>query len=141
MKYVLDASVAYKWEVPELDSDKALRLRDAFRAGVHELIAPDYFPLELAHALTKAERQGNILPGQSSLFWANIVTAPPVLHPSLPLAPRAVAIANRMRIGFYDCLYVALAEQEACELVTADQKLVINLKKQFPFVVPLSSFP
>ena len=39
MRYILDASVAYKWEVPEPDSDKAVRLRDAFRAGIHELIA------------------------------------------------------------------------------------------------------
>ena len=97
--------------------------------------------MELAHALTKAERQGNLLPGQSNLFWTNILATPPLLHPSFPLAPRAIAIANRMRIGFYDCLYVALAEREACELVTADQKLVSNLQRQFPFVVPLSSLP
>jgi predicted nucleic acid-binding protein len=141
MKYVLDASVAYKWEVPEPDSDKAIRLRDAFRAGVHGLIAPDYFPLELAHALTKAERQGSILPGQAYPFWTTIVAAPPVLYPSFSLAPRAMAIANRMRIGFYDCVYVALAERERCELVTADQKLVNNLQTRFPFIVPLSSLP
>lgn len=29
-----------------------------------------------------------------------------------------------MRIGVYDCIYVALAEHEKCELVTADTTLV-----------------
>jgi predicted nucleic acid-binding protein len=43
MKYVIDSSVAFKWVVPESDSDKADRLRDAFRNAVHELLAPDVF--------------------------------------------------------------------------------------------------
>jgi predicted nucleic acid-binding protein len=46
-----------------------------------------------------------------------------------------------MRVGIYDCLYVALAEREGCDFVTADQKLVANLQPHFPFVVPLSSLP
>ena len=56
MKYVLDSSVAFKWEVPETDSDKANRLREDFRHSVHEFLAPDFFPIELAHALTRAVR-------------------------------------------------------------------------------------
>jgi predicted nucleic acid-binding protein len=63
MKYVLDSSVAFKWVVPETDSGKANQLREDFRQGVHELLAPDLFPVELAHALTRAERQGRILVG------------------------------------------------------------------------------
>jgi hypothetical protein len=55
---VLDASVAFKWEVPDPDADQANRLRDDFPNGVHELLAPDFFPQEMAHALTRTERQG-----------------------------------------------------------------------------------
>ncbi|MCI0685515.1 MAG: type II toxin-antitoxin system VapC family toxin [Gemmataceae bacterium] len=61
MKYVLDSNVAFKWGVPEPDSDKANRLRDAFRNSLHEFLAPDFFPIELGHALTRAERQNRIL--------------------------------------------------------------------------------
>ena len=57
MKYVPNSSVAFNWVVPEVDSDKALRLRDGFRNDIHELLAPDIFPIELGHALTKAERR------------------------------------------------------------------------------------
>jgi hypothetical protein len=46
MKYVLDASVAEKWVLPEPDSAKAIALRDDYRRGVHELLAPDTFPAE-----------------------------------------------------------------------------------------------
>jgi predicted nucleic acid-binding protein len=40
-----------------------------------------------------------------------------------------------------DCLYVALAEAENCELVTADDKLVKALQAMFPGIVHLGSFP
>jgi predicted nucleic acid-binding protein len=128
MRYVLDSSVAFKWVVPETDSDKADRLRDDARAAVHQLLSPDIFPAELAHALTRAERQGRILVGQARLFWVDVMTT-----------PRAIDISSRSRIGVYDCLYVALAEREGCELVTADTRLVANLKPQYPFIVELTS--
>jgi predicted nucleic acid-binding protein len=66
MKYVLDASVAVKWVLPEPDSAKALSIRDDYRIGTHELIAPDTLPVEVCHALTRAERSaGMSLPRRS----------------------------------------------------------------------------
>ena len=58
MKYVLDSSVGFKWAVVEQDTPKARQVRDDFRNALVELIAPDVFPVEIAHALTRAERQG-----------------------------------------------------------------------------------
>jgi hypothetical protein len=49
MRYVLDTSVAFKWVVAEPDADKAIRLREDFRNGIHELLAPDIFPAEMAN--------------------------------------------------------------------------------------------
>src|SRR5262245_6361840 len=141
MKYVVDSSVAFKWEVPETDSDKANLLRDDGRNGIHELLAPDFFPLELAHALTRAERQGRIAIGQAQLFWSDAMTTPPILMTSLPLALRAINISSSIRIGVYDCLYVALAELEKSDFITADDKLVLNVQKQFPFVKHLRTLP
>ena len=40
MRFVIDASTAFQWDVPEPDSAKAIRLRDDDRNGVHELISP-----------------------------------------------------------------------------------------------------
>ena len=65
----------------------------------------------------------------------------PDLHPYLPLLPRAYAIASAARIGVYDCLYIALAEREGCELVTSDQRLLNALKPTFPFIIDLASLP
>ncbi len=120
MKYVLDASVALKWVLTEADSAKALDLRDQFRKQLHELLAPDIFLSEAAHALTRAERKGIIKQGEAAILLADILSTPPDLHPVRPLLPRAVDISSQMRVGYYDCLYVALAERENCRMVTAD---------------------
>jgi predicted nucleic acid-binding protein len=141
MIYVLDASVALKWVLPEADSDKAIRLQSLMQAGVHDLFAPDVFPVEVAHALTRAERKGDIPIGDAELHLLNILSNAPQFHPSLALLRRALAISSAARIGVYDCLYVALAEREACELITADDKLLKGLSSQFPFIVSLTLLP
>ncbi len=139
MRYVLDASVALKWVLIEADSGKARQLRDDFRAGIHELIAPDSFALEIALALTKAERRGMIQ--DAAARWTDVMTSAPHFSPSHPLAPRAIQIASQARIGVYDCLYVALAEREGCDLVTADSRLVNSLQPAFSFITSLASLP
>jgi predicted nucleic acid-binding protein len=141
MKYVVDCSVAFKWVVPEVDSDKALRLREGYRNGVHELIAPDIFPAEVANALLMAERRGRIPAGQFPSYLADILTTTPDLHLTRPLLGRVAVITATFRVSVYDGLYVALAEREGCELVTADDRLVRNLQGKFSFVIPLASLP
>jgi predicted nucleic acid-binding protein len=95
----------------------------------------------VAGALTKAERQKDIAVGQAIPLYAKVMNSPPVLIPHAPLIARAIDISSRTRSGYYDCLYVALAEREGCQLVTADQKSVNNLAPHFPFIVPLATLP
>ncbi len=139
MKYVLDASVGIKWVMNEIDSAKAHQLRDDFRSRIHDLIAPDSFPLEAAHALPKAGRRGIVT--DATRLWVELMVDSPQLFPSVPLMLRALAIAGQARIGVYDCLYVALAEREGYELVTADARLINSLQPAYPSVIALASVP
>jgi len=139
MKYIIDSSVVFKWLLPEVDTDKALRLLDGFQKGIHELGAPDILPVETTHALTRAERQGRITRARGNQLFIDFLNQLPYLHPYLPLLPKAYAISSSLRIGVYDSLYVALAEQQQCELVTADEKLVKNLQPTYPFIIAISS--
>lgn len=43
MKYVVDCSTALKWVVVEVDSPKAIQLRDDYCNGMLDLLAPDLF--------------------------------------------------------------------------------------------------
>src|SRR5947209_1796566 len=112
MIYVVDSSVAFKWVVAEKHDGKARQLRQDSRNGIHRLIAPNIFPGELAHALTRAERRGRISTGEALTLWTDVMSTPPRFFSSVSLMPRAIRISSQMRIGVYDCLYVALADQE-----------------------------
>jgi len=141
MRYVLDSNISLKLVLPEADSDPARRLRVDYQSQVHELLAPDVLPVEVAHGLAKAERRGVIPQGNADRLLTNILSTPPAFHPYLPLLRRALGIASLARIGVYDCLYVALAEREGCQLVTADDRLVRSLQPGFPFIMALASLP
>ena len=90
MKYVLDASVGIKWVMNEIDSAKAGQLRDDFRSRIHDLIAPDSFPLEAAHALTKAGRRAIVT--DATRLWVELMDAP---HSRLYLALLQVSASGR----------------------------------------------
>lgn len=139
MRLVLDSSVALKWFLHEADSDHALALRDGYLNQTHELLVPDVFPIEVGHALAKAERRKILAPPLGSENLTDLLAILPRVYPSIPLLPRAYEIASAVRIGLYDCLFVALAELERCELVTADQKLIANLQQEFPFIIALDT--
>ncbi len=141
MRYVLDSCVALKWVLRESDSAKAIRIRNEFVAEFHELLAPDIFPVEIGHALAKAERRGLVSTIDGVLKLSDVLSTLPLLHRTLPdLLPRAYALASAARIGVYDCLYVALADREGCRFVTADRRLINSLGVSHPFIVDLSTF-
>lgn len=62
----------------------------------------------------------------------------PHLRASSPLMPRGFELSSKMRFGVYDCLYVALAEQQHCRVVTSDQRLLSVFPNQ---TMALTSFP
>src|SRR5438876_3811095 len=99
MTYVIDASVALKWVLPENDTDKAERLRNDYLGGHLSLISPEFMALETLHALTRAERQGRIPAGDGGMCWQDILRTAPSFQESLPLAIRAYEIASQERTG------------------------------------------
>ncbi len=58
MRLILDSNLALKLVLPETDVAIAVQLLDDSNAGIHELLAPNVFPVEIAHSSTRAQRQG-----------------------------------------------------------------------------------
>lgn len=141
MKYVLDSSVALKWVLAEVDSHRAIRLRDRYLAGDIELVAPDIFLTEIANALASAERQNRIGVGESAIFLNDMLSITPVLHSTAPLLIRAMELAIASKHAVYDCVYVAMAEMQGCEFVTADEQLVRTFSKSHPIILLRSQLP
>jgi predicted nucleic acid-binding protein len=141
MKYVVDASVGVRWELQANDSDKARRLRADYANRIHELLAPETIIWETANSLIKAERQKNVPTGDAQRLYYDFLTTQPALCSPRPYVARGLKIALQTRAGLYDVFYALLAQEEQCELVTADLRMINNLQPTFPFIRPLSSMP
>lgn len=118
-RWVVDASVAIKWYLPEVHSENALRLLDDER----ELLVPDLVWSEVGNILWKKWQKAQLTVEQPSAILQDFGHLGLVIHSSQKLAPTAWSLATRLKRTFYDSLYLALAETQACPLVTADRRL------------------
>jgi predicted nucleic acid-binding protein len=75
MKWVLDSNIGVKWELRDDQSDKARTVRDGYSRGLHELLAPDVFTVECAHAFTRAQRQGRVTTAEGAFRQPRTRTA------------------------------------------------------------------
>ena len=123
MTWVVDASIAVKWVIPEVLSDKADRVRD----GDEDVLAPDLLLVEVATALWRKTAAKEISPREADDAFGLVRGSGIDLRPTAPLLPRAMVVARRLDHPVYDCVYLALAERERAALVTADHRLLRRL--------------
>ena len=84
--------------------------------------------IRLAHSYTEAQPQHHERgPEHRQRIAAHITQAYDRLTPLSTLAERALAIAGALDHSVYDCFYLALAEVEAGQLVTADRRLLAKV--------------
>jgi predicted nucleic acid-binding protein len=123
-KFVVDASVAIKWVVPEIHSAAALRLRQPD----YELIVPDFFFPEIGNILWKRVRRGESTLESAQEDLTALMELSLNVQPSLSLMPPALEIAVRIEQAVYDCVYLALAVSNDCQMVTADERFCNALR-------------
>jgi len=122
-RYVVDASVALKWYLPEPESELAGRLLDP----EHDLIAPDLLFAEVGNALWKRWRRGEIGLGELRDPLAALAAVPFDVRSAAPLLSAAAEVAVVSGCTVYDGLYVALAIETGAPLITADRGLARRL--------------
>ncbi len=121
---VVDASVAVKWFLPELNADSAAAL---FDSGDNELIAPDLLVVEVCSTLVRGANmvKSNRVDALSNLqkFQSMLEAGDVNVLRSLPdQLQRAARLAIDLGHPLKDCIYLVLAMELDCELVTADAR-------------------
>ncbi len=125
MKFVVDASVAIKWYVPEIYEKESEAL---LNAG-HDFHAPELIYPEFSSIIWKKVRR-NLLTfakGQRIISAFSHQNFIPHSHQSLILSAYTGAEATGQTV--YDWTYLALAISLSCEFVTADEKFYKSLAK------------
>ena len=121
---VVDCSVAAKWVLPERDRGRAIRLLERWESGEITLIAPDLLLAEFASALAKRTRRKQISVEQAREAFQLMRRCAPRLYDMRPRLALALDISLQSNMSLWDCVYVALALEHDCPLVTADHRLV-----------------
>ncbi len=118
---VLDASVAVKAYVEEAGAEAATELL----ASPTKLLAPELIRMEVAAALCRRMRRGELDPAEAEercRHWlAELDRGLLHLTPDRELLPEAIALSTKIEHPLQDCLYLAVAIRCNVPLVTADQ--------------------
>ena len=131
---IVDASVAVKWVLREPGSPAALSLLTTGDL----VLAPELLRLEGAGAITRAFRVGRLQredADRAPEHWFGTLAGGTVeLVPDRRDLPRAAELSCELRHPLPDCLYLALAERLAAELLTADTAFARRAPAAYPRV-------
>ncbi len=138
--YVVDASVAVKWVLPEEDQARAFRLQEMYQDEEIDLLAPYLLIAEVASVLWKRVRRGELPQPAAIRCFQQLLKDSPILldSPAVNLSALHLAIAHDQTV--YDCLYLAWALEQRCDLITADERLFCAVRQAFPCVHLLKRF-
>ena len=137
-KLVIDCSVAAKWILLEPGRALAMGLLERWRSGELTLIAPDLLLSEFASLLAKRSRRKELSEQQSKLAFQLMVRSSPILYDMRPRLPLALDLSLQHQLSLWDAVYLALAIEHNCSLITADSRLFRSGKKHHPAITLLA---
>lgn len=126
MKFVLDASVALLWLVPQTNP-AGVDYADAVLTALKEsqAVVPSLFALEIANVVAKVESKGIVSEADSQRFITllgqlNMATDPATMAHALG---GTLNLARRYKLSAYDAAYLELALRTGLPLATLDADL------------------
>ena len=119
-EFVVDASVALKWFVPETDSDLAEQL---LVSGT-KLHAPRFLALETVNAAWKNWRKKLIDRAVVELAGDRLPALIEVWHADEDLMHEALDLALDLNHPIFDCIYLVAARRIGGTVITADKRLL-----------------
>lgn len=122
--FVIDASIALKWVIEEEGTPEALALRQKAK-----LMAPELLVAESANVLWKKVRRDELLKEEALLAARLLQAAEIELLPARNLLETSLRMSIEIDHPAYDCVYLALAVENKCHFVTADERFLRKLRQ------------
>jgi len=119
---VLDSSIAIKWFVEEHDSNEAVQLLKQISEKKVMVVVPDLILYEIANSLrwNPNFNADDVIEALMDITGFGFH----ILAPTSDLLNTAVALAFSTGCTVYDAIFLALAKNYDCALITADKKLL-----------------
>jgi predicted nucleic acid-binding protein len=117
-RFVLDASVAAKWYLQEQYSE----LADELAACEPEWVIPDLFFFEMGNIFWKKVGGGEMDEGDVREAMKDLLSIGFKQRETRSLICYALELAMEFQCTVYDGLYLAVAIDERCPMITADRK-------------------
>ncbi len=124
MRYVVDASVAVKWYVPEIHDSHASTLQ----IKGNDLHAPELIVPEFSNIVWKKIRLGELSQAEGVRIVKAFGSAHVKLHSHRGLSMSAFTGAYLTTQTVYDWTYLSLAIAMSCQFVTADARFFRSLQ-------------
>jgi predicted nucleic acid-binding protein len=121
----VDASVAALWYFPEEHTARAESLLEVAKL---ELLAPGLLHVEMAGLVRERVRRGEIDGLLAERILVALRKAPLEVRPTSELAQDALGLMLREGLSLHDAFYLALAAQAGCPVVTADRRLLEQVR-------------
>jgi predicted nucleic acid-binding protein len=141
--WVVDASVAAKWYLrDEEHAAPSLALLHSYQQGVTALTAPHFIRYEVARSLLRAGQEARLSEEDARQQLEHFLSLE--IHMEEDPDSRllaAHALSRDLRVGFYDALYLALAEEAGFRFVTADAQLYRRVCDEVPYVTWIGDVP
>jgi len=138
-KYILDASVIIKWYFFENESDLEIANYIHEKVTRDEIIiaSPDLMIYEVLNFFIfklkiPSDKIADILSELNDIIF--------IINTDISVQKKAFEISRKIKNTIYDSLYLALSQSLDCPLITADNKLKQNAKKENYSVLLLSEF-
>lgn len=127
---VIDASVGVKLYLDEPGSEEAITL---IQQRAHEIAAPDFFAIEVSGALVRQANMGQSGPEATRLALRNFASflagdAVRLMRSTSRRIENAAHLSIDLGHPLRDCLYLALAREMDCPLMTCDAKFATKAK-------------
>jgi predicted nucleic acid-binding protein len=124
---VIDSSVVHKWlhALGESRTDEATHILHEHLAGSLTLLAPSFMPVEVANSLRwkKQIEDADALELIAALASIDIA----LFDATYERISQATVIAYTHGLSVYDALFLGLAEEMQCPLLTADRRAFAGL--------------
>lgn len=137
---VVDSSVAIKWFVVEPYSDESRTILNGYKSGEINLLAPDLMSAEVGNIVWKKHRLQNLDVEDAQAIIDTFKTIGFIFTPNTALLSEAYKLAVTHDRTVYDMMYVALSEQENCQFITADERMVNAIGTHFSEVVWIANW-